>query len=96
MMRVGDFFDAMGGYNEAQGERIKILAELMRIATSLLWNIQVSKEDKRKPIDLWPMPWDKNTEKYERISEEEYKKRMDKSIEILNKYFPNGNSNLKS
>jgi hypothetical protein len=58
-MRVGDFLDAMGGYNDAEIEKVKSLAELLRTQTWLLWNIQVPRDEKLDADKLWPLPWDK-------------------------------------
>ncbi len=57
-MLVGDFLDAMGGYNEAELERLKPIAELIRTSTALLWNLQVDRNSKRNARELWPFPWD--------------------------------------
>lgn len=61
-MMVGDFMDALGGYNEAELERVKALAELVRKSTTLLWNTQVIEESRLEPDNLWPLPWDKRVE----------------------------------
>lgn len=50
----------MAGYNEAEYERMKEIAELIRRSTWYLWNLQVASEDKTQtPGDLWPLSWDK-------------------------------------
>lgn len=88
-MLLGDFLDAMGGYNEAELERIKSLAELIRISTSMLWNVQVAEENKMSADQLWPLPWDKKEKVIPiEISEEDRKKIEEQQAEILNKYFP--------
>jgi len=58
-MLVGDFLDAVGGYNEGESERIKSIAEIVRMSTTILMNIQLSKEDRITPHELWPFTWDK-------------------------------------
>jgi hypothetical protein len=99
-MMVGDFLDAMIGYNEGESERIKALAELIRMSTAIQVNIQLERRDKVTAHDLWPFPWDKEpSHKIEIITEEEKKKREDAMLKVLNKIMPdpikNGNSNIK-
>ncbi|NLH53560.1 MAG: hypothetical protein GX459_12040 [Bacteroidales bacterium] len=91
-MLVGDFIDAMIGYNDAEYERVKALASIVRTATCKLWNIQVGREDKLKENELWPLPWDKE-EKGMRITidEEELRK-----IEEIHESILNGHNNNKS
>ena len=69
---MGDFFDAMAGYNERDNERVKLLAEIVRTSTSILWNIQVPEESKTSAEDLWKFPWDKKPVTIlDKISEQE-------------------------
>jgi hypothetical protein len=86
-MRLGDFLDAMTGYNEGETERIKSLAEIIRTATWLLWNIQVGIEDKTdNPAGLWKLPWDNKAEGEQmKISDEEQKQFDDYQEKIINK-----------
>jgi len=96
-MLVGDFLDAMGGYNEDAFDRFKEMAELIRLSTAKLWNIQVGLEDKLEVEELWPFPWDKKEKGVsETISEDEYKERLKRAEDFMNKVFPDGNSNNKS
>jgi hypothetical protein len=89
LMLVGDFLDAMTGYNEGENERVKSLAELIRISTTLLVNTQPIEGGSRTPHELWPLPWDKVSEKiFEIISEEEVKRREGEMEKILNKIMP--------
>jgi len=94
-MLVGDFLDAMGGYNEAAYDRLKELAELIRLSTAKLWNVQVGRDEKLDVEELWPFPWDKKNN-VETISDEEYKERCERAEKFMNKVFPDGNSNNKS
>lgn len=75
VMRVGSFLDAMTGYNEAEGERVKSIAELIRTSTWMLWNIQVKQEDRSaRPQDLWGFAWDRKEEaEGPQVSEEDLK-----------------------
>lgn len=84
-MIVGDFFDAMAGYNEAETERFKRDAGLIRRATTLLWNIQVSRNERREEKELWPFGWE-----VENIRKEDpaaYKEALDKSKRWMDKHF---------
>jgi hypothetical protein len=98
-MLVGDFLDAVGGYNEGESERIKSIAEIVRMSTTILMNIQLRKEDRVTPHELWPFSWDKLSveETGEVLSEEEVIRRENAMENILKNIIPgNGNSNLES
>ena len=98
-MLVGDFLDAMAGYNEGESERVKASAELIRMSTAILVNLQLERKDKVSAHDLWPFPWDKDpAHRTEMITPEEKAKREAEMERILNKIMPNpknGNSNIK-
>jgi hypothetical protein len=89
-MLVGDFLEAMAGYNEAESERVKSIAELVRTSTTLLLNIQLAKEDRLTPRELWPFSWDKQIPPNEETAVDiEEKKRMQQRMnDILNKIQP--------
>lgn len=56
---VGDFLDAMAGYNEGEMDRVKAIGNIVRSATLALWNVQVIEEDRlSNPEDLWKYPWE--------------------------------------
>jgi hypothetical protein len=82
-MRVGDFMDAMIGYNEAELERVKAVAEIVRKSTALLWNIQVLEESRLKPEELWFFPWDKAEVIKEEPVPDEVKKEIDNKHENI-------------
>ena len=85
-MIVGDFFDAMQGHNERELERLKTLAEIVRTSTTIMVNIQLKKEDKVSPQELWPLPWDEK--KDERLSPQDYKRMKDASLKwMTDKFF---------
>jgi hypothetical protein len=97
-MLVCDLLDAMTGYNRSENLKFKRNAEVIRLSTTILWNIQVDKDSKLKPEELMPFSWDKAEET---ISEEvEYRKERDRHLEemknILNRLHGNGDSNNKS
>jgi hypothetical protein len=89
-MIVGDFLDAMGGYNEGESERVKSIAELIRRSTTFLVNTQPIKGGPLMPQELWPFPWDKEISgKIEVVSDEELKRRQDAQDEYLLTHFLN-------
>jgi len=45
-----------------ESDRFKAHAGLLRNATSILWNIQVKKEDRKYAEELWPFPWENRVE----------------------------------
>ena len=96
-MMVGDFLDAMGGYNEAENERFRNYAELIRTQTAFLWNIQVDKDSKMKPSELWPFPWDNNCIIQTTPISDEKRKEIEKlHVEILLKNFSSDGKDRKS
>lgn len=84
-MIVGDFFDAMTGYNEAETERFKRDAGLIRRATSILWNIQVSKEYRKEENELWPFKWE--VEDMRKENSEAYEEALKRSKNWMDKHF---------
>jgi len=89
-MRVCDMLDAIVGYKNAELEKIKNQAYIIRTATTLLWNIQVDRSSRLKEDELWPLPWDKKVEPV-LMNEEERQKIIELQTKILN-----GDSNNKS
>jgi hypothetical protein len=57
-MLAGDFLDAIAGYFKGETNNMRGIAELIRTQTAILWNIQVARESKLSPPQLWPLPWD--------------------------------------
>jgi hypothetical protein len=98
LMMVGDFLDAMAGYNEGEGERIKSIVEIVRTATTILRNTQPMEGGPLKPSDLWPLSWDKEVNDGAGvivISDEEKERSEREMTSILDK-MSHGNSNIKS
>lgn len=82
-MILGDFLDAVGGYNEAETERMKSTAEIVRTATWFLWNTQVLENDRKMtPEAFWKFPWDKGQEPIE-ISDEKYEALVEEQKRII-------------
>jgi hypothetical protein len=61
-MRPADFFMYLDATNEQQNDQFKRHAELIRRQTSILFNIQIAKEDRLTDRQLWPFEWDEQTE----------------------------------
>jgi hypothetical protein len=55
---VGDFMDALAGFKENEGERIKSLVEVVRRSTTILANTQPLQDGPLTASELWPLPWD--------------------------------------
>jgi hypothetical protein len=98
LMLVGDFLDAMAGFNEGENDRIKSTAELIRTATTILRNTQPMEGGALSAHQLWPFSWDKEAEEPVELamSEEERLKRESEANNIFNNIAANGNSNIKS
>jgi hypothetical protein len=85
---VGDMLDAMAGFNEAETNRIKKLAVVVRDSTTILWNIQVDKEHRLEPSQLWRFPWEIEDEEdsgidVQPLSEEQVKQMEDEFDRVL-------------
>lgn len=83
-MLFGDYMDALTGYNEGENEKIRYFTEVIRLATTILWNIQVTSDDRREPERLWPLPWDEKKRVTE-MPEEEVKRIIELQIAYLEK-----------
>ncbi|MZP67231.1 MAG: hypothetical protein GT597_13920 [Bacteroidales bacterium] len=84
---VGDLIDALTGFNQNESERIKSLAELMRM--HLFLQITEHPQGRITAMELWPLPWDGKPQiKYEEISDEEREKINKFQADILNKIKP--------
>ncbi|MCX6303289.1 MAG: hypothetical protein NTW82_14020 [Bacteroidia bacterium] len=74
-MLVGDFLDALSGYIEGENNRMRSIAELIRTATTILWNKQIGKENVLPAEQLWRFPWDSANIETEELGEESLKER---------------------
>lgn len=61
-MRIGHFYAALNAHFAAEKERQKFTAELFRMQTVDLLNIQLKKKDRIKPKELWIFGWDNEDE----------------------------------
>jgi hypothetical protein len=91
-MMAGDFLDALIGYSKGENERTKSLAELFRVQTTILWNIQVDNNHKLSPQKLWPFPWEEVQITDEEITQEMADQNLKQLIEALNNKDNGGNS----
>lgn len=63
LMRPPVFFLKLHFYYKAQLEKQKFVADLVRLQTLQLVNLQLPKSDQFKcSTDLWKFPWDEKTE----------------------------------
>lgn len=85
-MRLHDFFLKLRyHYNARQAERVE-RAELVRMQTVALVNIQLAKKDRIKdPRQFWCFPWEEEQGKTEpeEVSEEEQQERIKNLIKAL-------------
>jgi len=96
-MLVGDMLDAMTGFQEAENDRIKSLASVVRAATTKLWNTQIVADDRLTEQELWPFPWEKKVAAQPgEVNAEELKKNAEAQADYLIKHFPDGTGNNKS
>ena len=61
-MRLKHFFLKIQEYNRQKEQEVRFTAEQTRLQTTALINIQLKKGDRIQPRDLWPLPWDTDTE----------------------------------
>lgn len=84
--RIGDFLDAMAGHNEGENEKRKSIAELVRMSTTILFNIQLAEGDRLTPHELWPFAWDKEESGEQgEVSDEDRKEFEERQAEMLKK-----------
>lgn len=57
-MRPVHFFLMLAEYNRKAEQDYRVQAELVRLQTATLVNIQLKKADRVKPNELWKFPWD--------------------------------------
>lgn len=83
-MRLKDFFLKVHFYNKKEERQSREKAELIRMQTFILVNIQLESKNKLKvPADLWRFPWDTEREQTEiqTISPEKQQKIIKKLFE---------------
>lgn len=78
-MKLRDIFDAVNGYNEEDDAKFRRLANLVRTATSVLWNTQVKEEARVDADELWRFAWE--VEKCTEEEKDEYAEEKARLIE---------------
>jgi hypothetical protein len=71
------------GYRRERDEDFKSDAELTRLQTTELINIQLAVNNRIKPEQLWKFEWDKKDEEEELVSVEEAEENVRKLIGAL-------------
>ena len=86
-MLPGQYFDALTIYYREKRSDQRFIAELFRMQTTDLLNIQIKKSQRLKPGELWRFPWDDDDEADEKpMTDDEIRKHNE---EIM-KRFSNG------
>ena len=84
-MMVGDFLDAVRGYNAEKYDEYKVQAALTRTAVTLLVNIQLRREDRVRAEDMWRFPWEneEGNDKPAEITPEEIEEHLRKAQDFF-------------
>lgn len=89
-MRPGEFWEALGAYNEDTMANRRHVGELIRGATLRLVNLQLRAGSQiRDPRDFWRMPWDEQVNELaslDSMTDEDREAEVDK----FNKLFGHG------
>lgn len=87
-MRIGHFYAALDAWAEHEKNKQRFTAELMRMQTADLLNIQLKKKDRIKAAELWRFPWDDEGDERQRPQTDEEIRRHNE--EILKRFSRNG------
>jgi len=87
LMRPGHFYGALEVWAEHEKNRQRFTAELIRMQTTDLLNIQLKKKDRIKPGQLWRFPWDDEDEERTDLTDDEIKRHNE---EIIRRFSKNG------
>lgn len=82
-MRLGHFFLMINEYNRKKEQEFRLQAELVRIQTTKIVNVHIMEEDQMRPEQLWPMPWDPesdNEKRLKQLSPKEFREAYNKFI----------------
>jgi hypothetical protein len=85
IMRPADFWLKLQGYREGRDEDFRNDAELTRLQTTELINIQLEISKRLRPKQLWRFPWEEQVAGDELVTEEENQKNLKGLIESLPK-----------
>ncbi|MBR5183028.1 MAG: hypothetical protein IKW15_00975 [Bacteroidales bacterium] len=89
-MEVGTFLLKLFFFKQAQKEERKFYADLIRLQTFKLINIQLTEKSQlKKPEQLWSFEWDneQQQEPVRKLSEEQQQERLQELREIAKKVF---------
>lgn len=82
-MRIGHFYAAMDAWGEHELAKQRFTAELMRMQTTDLLNIQLKKKDRIKAGELWRFPWEVEEDEAKPTTDDEIKKHNEALLKRL-------------
>ena len=83
-MMVGDFLDAVRGFNEERTGQFKLHADLTRTAVTLLVHVQQKKEDRISAEEMWRFPWEEESnDEMEEITPQEIEEHLKKAEDFF-------------
>lgn len=83
-LRINEFIIRSQHYFKEKDEAIKLNFELMRRQTLDLINIQLDRNKKLTPHELWPAPWDEEEADKKELSEAEILENNQLLIDAIN------------
>lgn len=90
-MRIGTFFLKMRYFFKLEDSRIRQIAELFRMQTLYLFNIQLDPANRiKEPRELWPLPWDVIENKVQEVSPEEAREQVQKLLQLHQQAYGEG------
>lgn len=81
--RIGHFFAAIYEASRREQQNSRFIAELVRMQTTELININLPTEKKIRPAALWRFPWEEQQRTFENMTDEEIKAHNSKFLEYL-------------
>lgn len=83
-MLPGEFYAGINAFYRMERDRQKFTAELFRMQTADLLNIQLKKKDRIKPAQLWAFDWDNEQEEEKPVTTEEIKRHNEEIMKRFN------------
>ena len=81
--RIGHFFAAIYEASRREQNKSRFLAELLRMQTTELININLPTEKKIKAAALWRFPWEDQQKHFNDMTDEEIKAHNSKFLSYL-------------
>lgn len=81
--RLSHFLAKMHGFREAQEAAYRRHADLVRLQTVELINIQLSKNKIKKACELWKFPWDALPDNAPRVTPEQAAENLNRLLQAL-------------